>query len=227
MSPHNNDPVHLEHGLPESQTHIYSHVHPHTNTNTHTHTRASPSCTNNEFSSSEWLSRRNWSHIVSFKVGNWALCPLRTVLSCLLHFSPSLSFPFFHSTLHTQRHATLSFSIKPVTLHHFISVSISETASWCWSIAVILFVSHLCPVLQPPPPSSSWALFPGLRLSHSQNGGKAQSADSPQAVCKKHPRSFFLELHSSFSIYQPFALFFLSRILPIQCSGVLQPIARR
>lgn len=47
--------------------------------------------TNNDFSSSEWLSTRNWSHIVSFTLVNWAVCPLHAVLPFL--------FPSFPITL--------------------------------------------------------------------------------------------------------------------------------
>lgn len=83
---------------------------------------------------------------------NWAVCPLNK-----LFFFFSLLPIFFtfllHFTLYEQQYATLQFSIKLVTLHHFISVSISETASWSWSVFVILFVSHLCPIPHTPPPT--------------------------------------------------------------------------
>lgn len=56
--------------------HIFTQTQIQKHTDAYTHT-------NNEFGSSEWLSRRNWSHIVSFTLVNWAVCPLHAVLSFL------------------------------------------------------------------------------------------------------------------------------------------------
>lgn len=114
--------------------------------------------------------------------------------SSYLFTPPSLLF-----TLREQRCAALRFSIELRTLHHFISVSISETASCSRPVFVILFVSHLCPIPHTPPPAPTPS--PSLRLG---TVPEAQTESLPKwrkSTISHHSPSFALA-------YKVFALFF-------------------
>lgn len=132
--------------------------------------------------------KRIWGHIVSFTQMNWAVCPLNRLPFFLAPAPPAAAAALPLFTLAERRCTALRFSIELLTLHHFISVSISETASCSRPVFVILFVSpSLSHSAQPaarfrPQPLSAWAQFLRLRLSHCQNGGKAQSVTIPRAV---------------------------------------------
>lgn len=118
-----------------------------------------PTCRNNEFSSSEWLSRRNLSHIVSFTLMNWAACPLHAALFFLL---PSFQSLLLFSALlfmggdtllsHFQlnwKHCTVSF---PSSFHKQLPDRGSVSAS--------LYVFHLCPRPHKPPHPTPTFLLP-------------------------------------------------------------------
>lgn len=149
---HKNNPAHLEHRPPKSPTHTdtqalidtFTHMHilPQTQAQKHicTCARIMNSAVYNGWAeeSGAILFPLHWLN------GQYALYTLFYSFPYLLsHHSHSLS----HSTFHGWQYAALHFAIKLVTLHHFISVSTSEAASWSWSVfSVILFVSHLCPI---------------------------------------------------------------------------------
>lgn len=203
MSLHNNNPVHLQQRLPKSQTHILPHAPTQKDTNTHMGKHAHAQHAQITIGSSEWLSRRNWSHIVSFTRVNWAECSLHTVLSRLFPLSPSLSFslPLCSSQAAITLLSNFQLNWKHCTIS-FPSLFQKPLPGLGPSLSFFLFPISVPCLSSPPSPLpllSAWAMFPGLRLSHSQNGGKAQSATSPQAVCTQHAWSLFLLSFNSYS----------------------------
>lgn len=142
--------------------------------------------------------KRIWGHIVSFTQMNWAVCPLNRLPFFLSFFSSLPPTPHPHPApppppcpsllLVSSDVLPSDFSIEPPNIAPFhFRLHFRKTASCSRPVFVILFVSpHLCPIPHTPhshpQPLSAWAQFLRLRLSHCQNGGKAQSVTIPQAL---------------------------------------------